>query len=122
MGKRVMTTKRFRMTKAEKQAEAVTNRQKFETVSPVDIQTVFDYYLQIHKADSKRKPILDVKRRYLMAVAIHDYGVDGCKEAIDGCANSHFHMGKNKRGKVYNSLELIFRDAQHIEQFMGYNE
>lgn len=110
------------MTKAEKQVQAITNRQKFETVSPADIDAVFDYYLQVHKADSKRKPMLDTKRRYLLAIGIHDYGIDGCKEAIDGCANSHFHMGKNKRGKVYNSLELIFRDAQHIEQFIGHNE
>lgn len=117
-----MTTKRFRMTNAEKQAKALTDRQKAETVSPEDIQTVFDYYLQVHKSDSKRKPILDTHRRFLMAVAIHDYGVDGCKEAIDGCRNSHFHMGKNSRGKIYNSLELIFRDTQHIEQFIGHNE
>lgn len=118
----IVTEKRFRMTNAEKQSKVLTDRKKAESASPEDIQTVFSYYLEIHKSDSKRKPVLDTHRRFLLAVAIHDYGVDGCKDAIDGCRNSHFHMGKNSRGKIYNSLELIFRDTQHIERFMEHNE
>lgn len=118
----MMAAKRFRMTKAEKAEKAVTDRQKMETVDAEEVQDVFDHWINVHKSDSKRKPILDARRRMLLAVAIHDYSVDGCKSAIDGCANSHFHMGQNKRGKVYNSLELIFRDSGTIERFMGYNE
>ena len=117
-----MFQKRFRMTNEEKKSKALDDRKKSELSSPEDIQTVFNYYLQIHKADTKRKPILDIHRRFLIAVALYDFGVDGCKDAIDGCLNSHYHMGKNQRGKVYNSLELIFRDSQHIERFIGYNE
>jgi len=117
-----MATNRFRMTKAEKAAKAVTDRQKMETVDSEEVQDVFDYWINVHKSESKRKPILDAKRRMLLAVAIHDHSVEGCKSAIDGCANSHFHMGRNKQGKVYNSLELIFRDAGTIERFIGYNE
>lgn len=117
-----MTEPSFRMTKAEKAAKEISDRQKEETISPEEITEVFDYWVTVHKSESKRKPLLDPRRRRLLAVSIYDYGVDGCKEAIDGCANSHFHMGQNKRGKIYNSLELIFRSPGHIERFIGYNE
>lgn len=117
-----MAAKRFRLTKAEKAEKAISDRQKMETIPSEEVEEVFNHWINVHKPDSKRKPVLDVKRRMLLAVAIYDYEVDGCKSAIDGCANSHFHMGQNKRGKVYNSLELIFRDAGTIERFMGYNE
>ena len=118
----MMTTKRFRLTKAEKQEKAISDRKKEELVSPESILAVFNHWVETHKKDSRRKPVLDAKRRRLLAVAIYDYSVDDCKAAIDGCANSHFHMGQNKQGKVYNSLELIFRSSEHIERFIGYNE
>jgi hypothetical protein len=117
-----MANKRFRMTKKEKLEKALSDRQKMETVDLDEIQDVFDHWISVHKSESKRKPFLDTKRRMLLAVAIHDYGIDGCKSAIEGCSNSHFHMGKNKQRKVYNSLELIFRDSASIERFIGYNE
>lgn len=117
-----MSQRRFRMTQSEKQEKEITDRLKMEAVKPEEIQEVFDHWIAVHKAESKRKPILDVKRRRLLAVSIYDFGVDGCKEAIDGCANSHFHMGQNKRGKIYNSLELIFRSVGDTERFIGYNE
>lgn len=118
----MMTTKRFRLTKTEKQEKAISDRKKEELISPEDILAVFNHWVETHKKDARRKPVLDAKRRRLLAVAIYDYSVDDCKAAIDGCANSHFHMGQNKHGKVYNSLELIFRSSEHIERFIGYNE
>ena len=41
-----------------------------------------------------------------------------CKLAIDGCAASEWHNGANPRGKTYNEITLILRDAEHIEQFV----
>lgn len=117
-----MADKRFRFTKAEKEARALTDRKKEETIPLEDVQAIFDYYIQVLKAGSKRKPMLDAKRRRMLAIAIYDYDMDACRAAIDGCSNSHFHMGQNKAGKVYDSIELIFRDTEHIERFMGYNE
>ena len=117
-----MANKRFRLTKDEKQEKAISDRKKEEFVSIEEIQALFDYYVQVLKSDSKRKPMMDAKRRRLLAIALYDYDMDSCKSAIDGCSNSHFHMGQNKAGKVYNSLELIFRDTEHIERFIGYNE
>lgn len=118
----LMSERAFRMTKAEKAEKEISDRKKEETVSMEEIEDVFNHWINVHKSGSKRKPMLDARRRRLLAVSIYDYGVDDCKAAIDGCANSHFHMGKNKQGKVYNSIELIFRSPGHIERFIGYNE
>lgn len=119
---RLMPERAFRMTKAEKAEKEISDRKKEETIPMEEIEEVFTHWVNVHKSGTKRKPILDARRRRILAVAIYDYGVDDCKAAIDGCANSHFHMGQNQRGKVYNSLELIFRSPGHIERFMGYNE
>jgi hypothetical protein len=43
-------------------------------------------------------------------------------DAIDGCHVSPHHTGQNERGEVYDSLELIMRDAKHVQQFIGYYE
>jgi len=115
-------TRRLRLTKSEKVEKEVTDAMKTAAIKTEEVQELFDYWVTVHKADSKRKPLLDVKRRKLLAISLYDYDMEYCKQAIDGCANSHFHMGQNNRAKVYNSLELIFRDSSTIERFAGYME
>jgi hypothetical protein len=46
------------------------------------------------------------------------YTVQQLMEAIDGCHQSPFHCGENEGGKLYQGLELILRDASHVDQFM----
>ena len=46
--------------------------------------------------------------------------METCRRAIDGCAVSDFHMGRNKRGRRYDSLDLIFRSHDNVERFLGY--
>jgi len=86
-------------------------------ISDAAVIEVWEYWIQVMRPTSKRKPILDATRRQVIAAAIHDYEVQGCKDAIDGCALSEFHMGRNKTNKRYDSVELIFRDAEHVEKF-----
>ena len=40
-------------------------------------------------------------------------------QAILGCYLTPHNMGKNDRGQKYNSLNVILRDADHIERFMA---
>ena len=47
------------------------------------------------------------------------YGVERLQAAIDGCAKSPHHQGQNDRGTRYDDLELILRDAKHVEMFEG---
>jgi hypothetical protein len=43
-------------------------------------------------------------------------------DAVDGCKKSPHHMGKNETGAVYDSLELIFRNADKVNAFIGFFE
>jgi hypothetical protein len=64
------------------------------------------------------RAVLDDKRGRLIAARLRDgYTVDRLKAAIDGCAKSPHHMGENDRRTVYDDIELICRDAKHIEHF-----
>ena len=63
---------------------------------------------------------LDQKRKRIISKALKDYGVEDLRLAIDGCKASPWHRGGNPDARVYDSLGLIFRDAEHIEQFIGY--
>ena len=47
---------------------------------------------------------------------------DQCIAAIDGCAGSSYHMGKNDSGTVYDSIDLIFRNTSKTEGFINRNE
>lgn len=99
-------------------SERTLSRAKKSAMIPMSAVTeVWDYWIQVMRAGSKRKPVLDATRRQIIGAAIHDYEVQGCKDAIDGCALSEFHMGRNKNNKKYDSVELIFRDAEHVEKF-----
>lgn len=44
--------------------------------------------------------------------------VDELIEAIHGCHVSPHHCGENDTGTVYQSLELIVRDAKHVDMFI----
>ena len=46
------------------------------------------------------------------------YAVEDLCIAIDGCKASRWHMGENDRRRQYINIELIFRDADHIDDFM----
>jgi len=45
--------------------------------------------------------------------------MEECKKAIEGCKNSTWHMGSNDRQKIFDSIDLIFRDAEHFESFLS---
>jgi len=58
------------------------------------------------------------ERKRLIAKWLKVYTVDELHRAIDGVKLSPYHMGQNDRHKIYDDLELILRDAKHIEGFM----
>ena len=93
-------------------------RQKTSKVNQLDIEDIISYWMKV--MDKKKRPKLNERTSYLVGAAIHDYGVETCKKAIDGCSYSDFHMGRNKQKVVYNTLELIFRNAENTERFAGY--
>jgi hypothetical protein len=94
-------------------AKAPTN-----DTSTTQVRQVFDHWVAVHR-DGRRGPIpvLSAKRQSKIARAIADHGVEVCIQAVSGCAMSDWHMGDNPRRKRYDDIELILRDAAHVERF-----
>lgn len=91
-----------------------------QPISPVTLQKVWDFYVETFSAGKRgMKPRLTEARVRLITAAVNEFGADAVLAAIRGCSLSDWHMGRNPRGAVYNSIELILRDAEHIERFVG---
>ena len=109
-------------TKKTRGPSKLTRQQlaKAEKVPEAEVQELYEYWCSTMRPGKKRVPALDAKRWLKVASAIADYGVEECKLAVDRCAPSDFHMGRNKQNKRYDDIELIFRDQAHVERFLSY--
>lgn len=88
------------------------------TIPSEEIVAVFDHWVATHRNNRLGPtPVLGEKRRAKISRAIRDHGVEVCLQAITGCAMSDWHMGDNPRRRRYDDIELILRDAAHIERF-----
>lgn len=93
-----------------------------KTVPMREIQKVFEYWIATHRSGRGVKPRLDNTRKNCIAKAISNYGVETCMDAVRGCLLSDWHMGSNPRGKRYDDITLILRNADNIEKFAGLAE
>jgi uncharacterized protein YdaU (DUF1376 family) len=83
-----------------------------------EVERLFEYWKVVM---TKPKAKLTPKR----AKAIGDrlkqgYSPDDISKAIEGCASSEYHQGKNDNSTVYNDIELICRSGEKIEAFTEY--
>lgn len=76
------------------------------------VRTVFDHWRTLHGHPQAK---LDDKRRKLVAKALTAYSEADLCLAIAGYRNSPHHMGANKNDTVYDDIELMLRDAKHID-------
>lgn len=81
-----------------------------------DVAKAFDHWRFVLRHPNAK---LDNKRRAKIEQAIKSHGIDDVIRAIDGCASSAWHMGANEDRKRFDDIELILRDAKHIEQFLA---
>jgi hypothetical protein len=79
------------------------------------VAEVFAYWQKT--MDSPRSQ-LDDKRRKAIKGALKLYEPRQVCEAILGCSRSSWHMGENDRRHKFNGLDLILRDADHIDKFI----
>lgn len=80
------------------------------------IHHVFEFWKSVM---DHPKAILDDKRLKIINKALKlGYTGKDLMEAIFGCTLSKHHMGENDRQTIYDSIELIFRDAGHIDKFI----
>lgn len=81
-----------------------------------DFENIFSYWKEKLQHPHAK---LDKKRKSKIAEALKlGYSIDQLKQAIDGCSQTPFNMGKNERNQRYDDLELILRDAAHIDRFI----
>ncbi|MES1987100.1 MAG: hypothetical protein V4440_03565 [Pseudomonadota bacterium] len=84
--------------------------------SSADINEIFTYWQQVMKHPCAK---LDSKRKTKIANALKlGYSNEELKQAIDGCALTPYNMGANERSEKYDDIELILRDASHIDRFI----
>jgi len=83
-----------------------------------DAEEVFRYYCE--QMDKTQRYVFKGTKREAKVVArlSEGYTVADLKQAIDGCKTDAFSMGDNDRGTAFNDLELICRDAIHVDRFM----
>lgn len=97
-----------------------------ETLKDLSVSTKHDetvkniFAVWCEKMNSPRSR-LDANRKRLIANTLKKYTENDLIAAITGCAMSPFHMGMNPDGKKYNGLDLILRNAEKIEQFIGFS-
>jgi hypothetical protein len=96
-----------KVVKAKKQAEMVTQEVADR------IKLVWSEYTRIM---GKPRAVLDDKRRAIIRRALDLYTAEDLSRAITGYTFSPFHMGENDRNKLWTDIELLLRDAKHIDE------
>lgn len=67
------------------------------------------------------RSVLDTKRERLIIARLKDgYTVAQLQDAARGCKASAYHQGQNDSKTVYDRVDLIYRDAEHVDQFLSY--
>jgi hypothetical protein len=105
------TTERVQPTAPDPLVDPLVDTSK----EPSPIEVVVDFY-KTHL--NHPRTVLTDERRKLVARRLREYSPDDLCAAIRGCKMSAFHQGENDRATIYDSMELIFKDAQHVESFI----
>lgn len=77
---------------------------------------VFEHW-KVRMGKSNNAKLNGKRKANLKARLSEGYSVEYIKQAIDGCAKSAHHMGRNDQGTVYDDLELICRTSEKLEWF-----
>lgn len=88
-----------------------------QTTQPGDAaEQIFQHWQHVF---NKPRARLDEARRKIIKVRLADgYTPQDLQDAISGCYLSEFHQGDNDRGRKFNDLGLILRDAAHVDNFI----
>lgn len=78
---------------------------------------VFEHWRKV-MAKSDRTAFDDKRRRAVKGRLGDGYSAEDLKRAVDGCAKTPHNIGQNDRGERFDDLELICRDAAHVDRFI----
>lgn len=77
---------------------------------------VFEHWRKVMRKGPRTA--FDARRRRAVEARLADgYDIDDLRRAIEGCSMTPHNMGQNDRAERYDDLELICRDAAHVERF-----
>lgn len=77
---------------------------------------VFSTWVEATGRDQARTKFTTERKRKVDK-ALKVYELDDVLDAVRGVTRSRFHMGDNPRGRRFDDLELVLRDAAKIEEF-----
>jgi hypothetical protein len=104
------------LTAADPLSNTNTDTDK-KNVAKSDCHLVFDHWKTVHGHPGA---VLDAVRDRKIRGALKNYTAAQLCEAIDGYKKSTWHQGANKDGTVYDSLELMLRNAEKIDAGIKY--
>ncbi len=104
-----------KQSKGSMKSEDRSLKSKVRKLKPDNsVVAVVEHYQTYHpKAQAGSK-----ERAKISARLAEGFSVDDLTLAVDGCHVSPWHCGTNPSGAKYQGLELIFRDATHVTQFI----
>jgi len=81
-----------------------------------NVKFVFDHWRLT--MDHQQAKLDDKRTRIIRKALLAGYDTGQLVVAIDGCKQTPWNMGDNPGGTVYDSIDLILRDAEHIDRFI----
>lgn len=99
----------------EPSLEPSKNRDAARGAAAADVDVVFAAWIEA--TGRTGQTVLTAKRRRVIVAALKVYPLDDVLDAVRGWRRSPFHTGQNDNRRAYNDLELLLRDAEHIEKF-----
>lgn len=82
----------------------------------VAVTEVFNYWKLV--MNHPKAKLDNARKKKIIAAIKLKFSITQLKQAIDGCSKSSWHMGENNQKQKYDSISLIFRDAEKIESFI----
>jgi len=81
-----------------------------------EIKAIFAFWQRIMQHP---RVALDDRRKRHLKWALENYGLENCLKAVAGNKLSDFHQGRTPDNKkVYDQIDLIFRNAEKVEFFL----
>lgn len=99
----------------ETKGEEVTTMSANADRGPDPVVAVFDAWTTA--AGKRSNTLLSEDRRKLIRKQLRHYPVSDLVDAVRGWRHIPHNRGENDSHTVYNDLELLLRDAKHIEKF-----
>ncbi len=84
----------------------------------ISAHEVFSHWQQV--MNHPRAKLDKTRERKIVQALKLGYDVNELKLAIDGCARTPYNMGLNDAKQRYDDIELVLRDASHIEKFISH--